>query len=60
MDPLMAGSHHIFLGVAMELHLGDEEVWSAKLSIRPLDHPQSFARVSGGNFPWGFYVMATR
>jgi len=44
----------------MESHLGDEEVWSAKLSIRPLDHPQSFAQVSRGNFPWGFYVMATR
>jgi len=50
----------IFLGVFLESHLGDEEVSSAKLSIQPLDHPQSFARVSGGSFPWGFYVMATR
>jgi hypothetical protein len=50
----------VFLGVDMVSQIDDEGIWSPKLSIRPLDHPQIFEHVSGRRFPWDFYVIATR
>ena len=55
----------VFLGVAMEWLLGDEDVWSPVLEYR-LKRDKSFdltvgsrLKYSKGCFPWGSYGMAT-
>jgi hypothetical protein len=57
----------VFLGVAMEGLLDDEDIWSPILEYRlesattfePLDRAQTFKGVSRGCFHWGIYGMTT-
>ena len=59
----------VFLGVAIEWLLGDEDVWSVELQYRlkraitfdpTVARAQIFTTVSRGCFPWVRYGMATR
>ena len=56
----------VFLVVAMEWLLGDEDVWSPVLEYR-LNRALTFdptiglhSKISRGYFPWSSYGMATR
>jgi len=69
LDPAKNFPEAVFLGVAMEWLLDDEDVWLVELEYRlkrlslligPFDRDQNFTGVSSGCLHWVSYAMATQ